>query len=253
MTSRAPVAALALPAVSPSGEKRVLGHLNNLALRLDTFVASFTLPAVSEVDVGMSWHGSGIICQTERREQTDPERDEEAKGSQGGSTGLRIALVHHSLFAGALRLRDESTLRGNFRQTLDIASDEYLFPQAKECQRLAPRTRRKVEHDMAPVGACQGCEVRPHVTRVLEASRRCHLGCAALEVGRILSLRMMCRFLWCRSWRFLMQHQSNARQARRPGLTSRETHRDDEPCSRYYVRDGRELTPSRFRSSFHWN
>ncbi len=48
---------------------------------------------VSEVDVGMVRHGSGVFRPAEGREQADPQREEEAKNSPV-SNGLRIATVH---------------------------------------------------------------------------------------------------------------------------------------------------------------
>jgi hypothetical protein len=45
----APEASLTLPAISPYPEKRVLGHLDHLALLLDTLVASLAPPATPRV------------------------------------------------------------------------------------------------------------------------------------------------------------------------------------------------------------
>ncbi len=89
------VASLTLPAIPRGPEIRVLGHLDPLALLLDTLVAPVALPVIYGVDVGMVRHGSGVFRPAEGWEQTDPQREEEAKNGPG-SNCLRIANVHES-------------------------------------------------------------------------------------------------------------------------------------------------------------
>jgi hypothetical protein len=110
------VASLTLPAIPRGPEKRVLGHLDPLALLVDTLVAPLALPVFSGVieegvlgnlnllapvsdalespvalpviygvDVGVVRHGSGVFRPAEGREQTDPQREEEAKNGPGSN------------------------------------------------------------------------------------------------------------------------------------------------------------------------
>ncbi len=89
------VASLALPAIPRVLEEGVLGHRNLLASVSDALESPVALPVVSEVDVGMVRHGSGVFRPAEGREQADPQREEEAKNGPV-SNGLRIATVHES-------------------------------------------------------------------------------------------------------------------------------------------------------------
>ena len=89
------VASLALPAISRGLEEGVLGHLNLLAPVGDAPEASVALPVVSVVNLGMVRYGSGVFRPAEGREQSDLQREEEAKNGPG-SNGRRIAIVHES-------------------------------------------------------------------------------------------------------------------------------------------------------------
>jgi len=66
------VASLALPAIPLVLEESVLGPLNLLAPIVDALESSVALPVVSEDDVGMVRHGSGVFRPAEGREQADP-------------------------------------------------------------------------------------------------------------------------------------------------------------------------------------
>jgi hypothetical protein len=89
------VGSLALPAISAMLEEGVLWHLNLLAPVSDALESPVALPVVSDVDVGMVRYGSGVFRPAEGREQSDPQREEEAKNGPG-SNCLRIAIVHES-------------------------------------------------------------------------------------------------------------------------------------------------------------
>jgi hypothetical protein len=82
---RALVASLALPAIPRIVEKGVLWHLNLLAPVSDALESRVALPVVSDVDIGMVRYGSGVFRPAEGREQSDPQREEEAKNGPGSN------------------------------------------------------------------------------------------------------------------------------------------------------------------------